>query len=113
MRMPSRTDFADGEQFLSAINQWQAASAAGYAQLREMFDATEAVSVRPIWSRDAVHIAHVDLLGTPVDTETPLRTLASYAMERGFKIVRVCHGMFGELLRDEPVWSCFVQLQKA
>lgn len=106
MRMPSRSQYADGSQFLADLNVWVAKEEAVFQHLRGMFDATGEYLHRPDWVSSG-SIKHVWMAYKPDETsvEVALHNLAGLASHAGEEIKRICHGPF------ENGWAVFAEVQ--
>lgn len=114
MKMPSRSEFTDGSEFLTALNGWMAASDLAYQHLRGLFDVTPPVTEKPDWIERAANVRNVAMLSAPgaEDMEPALRNLSASAMNGGFEIARICHGSFHDAGNNgNPYWAVFAELR--
>jgi hypothetical protein len=100
MKMPSRAMFGDApELFLHEMNRWFAASEAAYQFVRGLYEATPEWDAKPDWIDQAENVSNVSMPAAGFDEsalEPCLRNLSGSVMDRGMKVVRLCHGKLHE-----------------
>lgn len=107
MKMPTRANYTNGMEFVTALNEWMAASEGAYQFLKGLYAATPASDRQSDWVESAASVKNVSMNYQPDadDVDVALRTLSSAVMNDGRKIARISHGMFG------ASWAIFAEMQ--